>query len=151
MNIFKLVSFTFITLIMCVSALGSTIYKWKDKNGVVHYSQNAPIGQETEIITTKTPRSAETNLDSETDEADNEEEDDAADASAEDDEDEGEEKTGKAVPVATKDQATCDKALKAIEDLQNNPIVTVNGKVMTIEEKNTQLSNMDEIVKVHCP
>ncbi len=154
MNILKLVSFTFIVSFICTGTLaGNAIYKWTDENGVVHYSQTAPKGQEVQVISTKTPRSEEITEDME----DGDEEESEADVITDEDEKEfeaeaedGTEKNTKATPETTKDQATCDKALKAIQDLQN-PVVTLNGKVMTIDEKNAQLKNMDEIVQIHCP
>ncbi len=146
MNIFKFVSFTFITSILCTSVLaGNSIYKWKDKDGVVHYSQNAPQGQEVQVITTKTPR---TPIPDEAPAATQDNSVIAPDASSPDAT--GNETAVEKVPVATKDQATCDKALKAIVELQQ-PIITLNGKVMTLEEKNVQIRSMNEIKKIHCP
>jgi hypothetical protein len=146
MKTHKLALFTFITSIVCMNAAANNvIYKWKDTNGVVHYGQNAPKGQEVEIITTKTPKGAlpETSPTTKTDKKTVL----PITQTAGDDEKKDKEK---AAPTVGKDPATCDKATKAIQDLQR-PIVTMDGKVMTIDQKNEQLSHWDEVQKVHCP
>jgi hypothetical protein len=141
MNIVKTIIYSTALLLICTNALSASnnVYKWKDKNGVVHYSQNAPQGEDVEIITTKTPRAPlPDTANTTTDENGNAE-------LAED----GTPKE-KATPTIKKDQATCDIALKAIQDLQK-PIIMHEGKVMTIDQKNAELKKMDEIKAVHCP
>lgn len=121
----------------------TNIYKWKDKSGVIHYSQTAPQGQEVEVITTRTPRNAMAEDDTST----------ATTTTETGGTTEGGNKSttiDNTAPLARKDQATCDVAQKAANDLQK-PVIMNEGKIMTIEEKNIEIQKMQEIIKIHCP
>lgn len=151
MNIFKLSSFAFITSMLCMGTIaGNNVYKWTDKNGLVHYSQNAPEGVKVEIISTKTPYEEAEELESESEENTEQTTDTNNDVSDSGSGEEGEDSPKQEGPVAKKDKATCEQALKDIASLQK-PIVRMEGKVMTIEEKNEQLKILNEIKTVHCP
>ena len=49
-----------------------------------------------------------------------------------------------------KDKATCERAKKSEITLRSTPLVKQGGKILTIEEKNQQLANVKEIIKIHC-
>lgn len=143
MNTLKLAFLTFISLVVSANSLAANIYKWKDKDGIVHYSQNAPSGQQVEVITTKTPKAPlpETGMsNNDSDEADEQTGEDGGKNKKRDPD----------APVATKDKASCEQAKTAIIELQK-PLVSRDGKIMTIEEKNQVIDEQMQIQKIHCP
>ena len=134
-----LVSVLAIIAIPSALAAKTDVYKWKDKDGVIHYSQNAPQDQEkVEVITTKTPRAPLPEGAVDVNQTTN------SSVSSDD-----QKKSPKPI-VVQKDQATCDKATKMVEELQK-PIIMRDGKIMTIDEKNEEIKKQQEIMEVHCP
>lgn len=139
MNTIKCILCSSIVLFATSQAIAAStnVYKWTDKDGIVHYSQNAPKGQTAEMISTKTPRAAlpdaepQATLPITANSATSDEE-------AEDDD------------LAQKDPATCQEAQKGIQSLQQ-PIIMKDEKIMTIDEKNTEILKLKEIIKIHCP
>ena len=141
MNIFKIS--LLIALFFSTFAQAQTeeqfVYKWTDENGIIHYDQRPPKGIEAEKISAgKKQKSAPPPGSS-------------ASSSAED---EGEDKPkvsrSAAEQVVTKDAELCNKAKANRNILVTKPIVRQNDKVLTIDEKNEQIRQMDEIINVHC-
>lgn len=135
----KFLQTAFCSLMLTAAATSlqaANFYKWTDENGVVHYSERAPQGKEAEIVTTQTPRSAP-----------------PAAAPVAGEKKEGEQTAAEsATPqVVKKDSAVCARAQKDLQVLISKPIVRQNGKVMTVEEKNKAIQELQEIISVHCP
>ncbi len=131
-----------ITSLLCFNAFAATttqVYTWTDKEGVVHYSETPPKNKEqtSQLVSTKTQAGVSSQA-----------------TSPEDTETETEEKTATSQEnveqVLKKDPEACKQATKALNSLMSKPIIRTNGKIMTIEEKNQQLKNMKEIMKIHC-
>lgn len=132
-------------LIICILSLiyinaaadTTQVYTWTDAKGVVYYSETPPKDKEQQsvLVTTKTSQNSDA------------ESSDAGTSTAETQTS----STGtEGTQVISKDANACKQATEARKSLIGTPILRRNGKVMTIEEKNEELRNMEEIIKIHC-
>ena len=134
-------------------SLADQIYKWTDEKGVTHYSAKKPSNTATEIIETKGKKKSSNKIPFTTEAAPNnpvenktlEEKPQTTAATAP-----VEEKKVAVKQEIKKDKATCERAKKSEITLRNTPLVKQGGKILTIEEKNQQLANVREIIKIHC-
>lgn len=131
-----------IALMFNANASATEVYKWVDERGVVHYAERAPKdkNKNVQVITTKT-RPSRAYAVPESGDAEKAKETDTPAPAAK----------PAAPKVAKKDPATCKKAQADLRLLTSKPIVRQNGKVMTIEDKNKAIQNINEIISVHCP
>lgn len=111
-------------------------YKWTDEKGTVHYSQRAPENEKTETVHTyNTSNSgAQTTLSGTVPGASGTKK---------------EEETA-APELAKKDPALCERAKKDSETLRTRPLIRQNGKVLTMDEKNEQIKQLQDVINVHC-
>lgn len=135
--------------------VASTVYKWTDESGRVHFGQRPPQGVKSEQVNTSTPRSFGQHYDDQPETVTEsapvaapaqsteapENTDNTADADGE--------KTA-APAVIQKDAALCAKAQESKHMLTTVPIIRRNGKVMTVEEKNEELKYVEELIFVNC-
>lgn len=131
---------------ICITALPAVLfagefYKWTDENGTVHYSQRAPDNVKAETMRTYSNRNSgpKTTL-SGTEALTTEEEKEGPNGAAE---------TPKA-ELAKKDPELCQRAKKDSDTLRSRPIVRQNGAVMTVEQKNQQIKQLQDVISVHC-
>ncbi|NRB40928.1 MAG: DUF4124 domain-containing protein [Pseudomonadales bacterium] len=147
-----------IACIYSSSSIASAFYKWVDEKGVTHYSQNKPINQQSEALSTKTQGKKSPNYIPFSDEAK------AAELAQQQEENKPAKKQATKKPEQTvaikeskpvkqeikRDKGTCERAKKNEIALRNTPIVRQGGKILTLEEKNQQLADIMEIKKIHC-
>lgn len=150
MKTFKMLKQTSLALLFSYAAASSasTIYKWVDEKGQPHFGQNPPEQFQAEQISPKTrsfgqhiehhPEAAQdTTLAEETvPDVNNEPEQAQAEEVAEE--------------VFKKDPALCSQAQENKRLLMQHPIIRRQGKVLTVDEKNKELRDTEEIIKVHC-
>jgi len=134
---------------LCTStfSIAGNIYKWTDENGTTHYGQNAPIGVKAELISKSATRGV---LPVTTPPATAAPTTDASKTSTSTDKTAPADTKKDAKTVVEKDPSTCTMAQENMKQLQK-PIVRIEGKVMTIEDKNKKIAEMEEIAAVHCP
>ena len=140
MNTLKFGLIACITSFICFNAYAATtqVYRWIDSAGVVHYSETPPKNKEqpSELVTTKTQPGISA-IPVPVDNDDNE--------SSKDDE-----PSPEVEQVLKKDPETCKQATEALNSLMSKPIVRNKGKIMSIDEKNREIQNMKDIMKIHC-
>lgn len=131
----------FISLLLAISTShAEQFYKWTDDNGVVHYSQQPPQGKSSKPVKTRnTKGSAPTTSNTAATEQTNTQQEPEAETIAQ-------EPTKK----IKKDPKLCQQAKDDAQTLRQKPIVRRNNKVMTIDEKNQALANLEEIMKLNC-
>lgn len=146
----------FIAALHANTSVASSIYRWTDENGQVHFSQRPPEGQKSEQVNASKTRSFGQNIDDEpasaappvtaAPAASEQTGDNSAAAETSD----GEPAPEAAAQVIQKDAGLCAKAQESKKMLVSVPIVRRGGKVMTVEEKNSELKYVEEIISVHC-
>lgn len=126
----------------------STIYKWVDDKGQTHFGQNPPEQFQAEQVSPKA-RSFGQHIESLPEEMQNPviTEETASDNDSEVERTQIEEVVEE---VFKKDPALCNQAKENKRLLMQHPVIRRHGKVLTVEEKNKELRDMDEIIKVHC-
>lgn len=133
-----------------LAAMAATdFYKWTDSAGVVHFSETPPKdkNQAAELIRSKQPPPPLPQLSSENsaNEKESAETKEPADSEAK-----TEAPTEEVEQVLKKDIEACRQATDALNSLMTKPIIRKDNKVMTIEEKNMEIKNMKDIMKIHC-
>ena len=117
------------------TAFATTFYKWTDDKGTVHYGQTAPANVKAEQLNSRgshtepTPQAPSTSSNTTNP---------ASTSTA-------------AVPVVVKkDPELCKKARTDEQMMIQIPIVRIDGKVLTLEQKNQQIQNLRDIQKLNC-
>ncbi len=110
------------------------VFKWTDEKGVIHYSQRQPEGVDSQVITAKTS-SVETS---------------SAPTNTGNPKEEGVPGAEPAPEVVKKDPRICKQAKENLQTLKTIAVVRQKGKVMSMDEKNAEIQNLNEIIKVHC-
>ena len=139
----------------------SEVYKWTDEKGVTHYSQRKPVDQQSETVSTKTPGKKAPSYIPFSDEAKAAEKNAEASKKAKQEASKADKQPKAKKPAIAKteakpkneikkDPATCERAKKDEMALRNNPIVRQGGRLLRIDEKNQQLTNIMEVKKIHC-
>ncbi|MCE3004893.1 MAG: DUF4124 domain-containing protein [Xanthomonadaceae bacterium] len=130
-------AFALLALSATAPAVAQQYYKWKDANGVTHYTKTPPpAGTEAERLAVQaapaTPAAAP-----------------ATEAPAQGD--------GMTAEASQKRGAACEAARNNLTTLQQNPFVTIDkdgdgtGELLTPEEHNAQLAIAREQVRTLCP
>lgn len=128
----------------------STIYKWVDEKGQTHFGQNPPEHIQAEQISPK-KRSFGQYSDSVTDSsADALAQQNSTVETAENKVSDVEESTNSVKEVFKKDPSLCAQAQENKRLLIQHPIIRRQGKVLTVDEKNKELQDTEEVIKVHC-
>ena len=141
------------SILLSNSLFAENIYKWTDDKGTTHYSAKKPSNQDAETITTKNKKKTTNKIPFSKESA-------AVTNNSESPVPEKKPAETEAVvavkkeiqPVKQeikKDKATCERAKKSEITLRSTPLVKQGGKILTIEEKNQQLANVKEIIKIH--
>lgn len=134
-SIFLGTAFVGLLLALSTSHAGQ-FYKWTDDNGVVHYSQQPPQGKTSEPVQTRNTKGSSTAAERNTETPKSDSQPTA--------------KTSEPIKKIKKDPELCQQAKKDAQVLRQRPIVRRNNKVMTIEEKNKALANLETIIKQNC-
>lgn len=146
MNPLKIIKHTSLALILSYSMVSSasTIYKWIDDKGQTHFGQNPPEHVQAEQISPK-KRSfgqyTEMPIESSSPTAVEPEQEQPAQV---------ESQQAAVEEVFKKDAKLCKQAQENKRLLMQHPIIRRQGKVLTVEEKNKELSDIEEVIKVHC-
>ena len=127
--------------LLCLNAYAATtqVYTWTDEAGVVHYSETPPKNKEqtSELVTTKTHSGTPAAPVAEA-KAGSSKETDTLPAKQE------------VEQVLKKNPEACKQATTALNSLMSKPIIRSNGKIMSIKEKNQEIQNLKDIMKIHC-
>lgn len=124
-------------------ASASNVYKWTDDNGQVHFGQNPSTSFNSELIY---PQKRSYSID-DSNKANNE----VITTNSEGDDNIVEDAQETAAEnVFKKDSSLCKQAQESKRILMQHPIIRRQGKVLSMEEKNEELKNLNDIISIHC-
>lgn len=131
---------TLIGLFLSSPLSAGEFYKWTDEKGTVHYSQRAPENTTTPTETVRTYNTGNTGVQT------------TMSGNAPDADKDLKDKEEKAAEpqLAQKDPALCERATKDSQTLRSRPLVRQNGKMLTMDEKNEQIKQLQDVINVHC-
>lgn len=133
----RLISLCFSLLLLVMPATSiqaGTFYKWVDEQGRTHYTHTPPPNMATTKVKTYNDKSGTVTQAPATPPSSSE----------------TKKKQQEKPVVAKKDKSLCKKAKNNIQVLSSQPMVMREGKIMTIPEKNKEISKARKVVKVHC-
>lgn len=138
-------------LLAAQASFANVVYKWVDDKGQTHFGQQPSEQYKSERVQTNTSRSFGQNMDysDEASEPATAATTTTTDSVSETATEATEEVTEQAARVE-KDASLCKKAQENKTMLLQHPIIRRNGKVMTVEEKNTELQYIEEVIRIHC-